>query len=236
MEEKLDLMCKTQSFVVTLVVLLLCTAAAFGGTRPVRPDIKEPANTRCSGREYILPTLAVKTVDSPATSREVASVVKPEGMPQLDETILADQIAVINNGKKVGTTYPAGTKLRVPVYRVRSTSLAQADMREWTYAIHAGFRWGVSPAFLLAVRNHENPSGGRDGFALGVMHAKWDGIWRQYEQGAWVIKELIADRQHWNPMSITANRAYRCGRSYAAGSTSWGPAVWALYKRARGMA
>jgi len=229
-------MWNTKTFVVTLLVVLSLGTGAFAGKgSPVGPDITEPPDVRCSGRKYVLPTLAVRTTQADRTSREVAAICKPSGMPPQDEEIYADQIAVLNNGKKVGRTYPEGKKLRVPVYRLKDAGLFQSDMREWNYAVLAGSRWGVSPAFLIAVRNHENPSGRRDGFALGVMHAKWQGIWRQYEQGAWVIKELIARRQGWDPMSITASRAYRCGRAYAEGSTTWGPCVWTWYLRASGV-
>lgn len=171
----------------------------------------------------------------PITSTDIAAIVKPKGMPAADEKILADQIAVMNAKLKVDGGYPVGTKLKVPVYKVASSSLSRADMREWNYAVRAGLRWGVHPAFLLAVRNHENPKRSRDGFALGVMHAKWTSIWNQYDQGAWVIKRLIADRQGWNPWSPTSSHATRCGKSYAAGSCSWGPAVWSLFCRAVGV-
>ena len=217
------------------LLLMLVSSSWAGKKTPVRPDIKAPATTTCSGKQYVLPVIAPKTVVEPMTSRDVARLAKPKGMPDVDEVLLANQIAVINNGKKVGDSYPEGVKLQVPVYRPKNTSLSRADMREWSYAVHAGYRWGISPAFLLAVRNHENPSRDRDGFALGVMHAKWTSLWKQYDEGGWVIKRLIADRQRWNPMCITSNLAYRCGRSYANRSTTWGPAVWSLYRRACGI-
>lgn len=222
---------KTLLFVVSLL-MLVSVAFARDLKTPLRPEIKAPQTTQCSGKQYILPTIALKTLPQPMTSREVAAIVKPQNMPQMDQFLLADQIAVINLGKKQGDCYPTGAKLQVPVYKIQNSILAQADMRNWQYAVFAGYRWGVSPAFLLAVRNHENPH--NDSFALGVMHVRGQGMWKQFEQGAAVIKALIAERQHWDAMAPTAYTLLRCGQSYAEGSCSWGPSVWALYKRATG--
>lgn len=204
-------------------------------TPPVRPDIMWAPDVKTSAQKYALATIARKTVVNTTTSRAVAAEVAPKGMPQGDVLVLADQIAVMNVGKKVGDMYVMGTKLTVPIYKKTSSSLAQADLRNWNYATYAGLRWGVSPALLVAVRNHENPKASRDGFALGVMHVKWEGIWLQYEQGAYVIKVLIADRQGWNPERPTERDIYRCGQSYAQGSTSWGPKVWTQYRKAIGI-
>ena len=219
-----------------LVVLLIVLGVSSLNASPVRSDIPQPPDVQCSSIKYIMPTIAPKTIVTPTNSAGVADLVKPQQMPEIDKKILAEQIAIINRKLKKDGQYPSGVKLQVPVYQVKNNcGLSQANLRNWNYAIYAGFKWGVSPAMLVAVRNHENPSAGRDFFALGVKHARGH-IWKQYEQGAWVIKELIARRQGWNPWCPSSSNMLSCGRSYAEGSRSWGPAVWSLYLRATGRA
>ena len=225
----------------SLIVALLLTLVVSGIQAkpmtpiipPSRPDIRWVEDVRTSPQKYALGCVARKTVINTTTSRAVAAEVAPKGMPKNDILMLADQIAVMNAGKKVGQMYVMGTKLTVPIYKKTHCDLASADLRNWNFATYAGLRWGVAPAFLIAVRNHENPT--NDSFALGVMHVKGDGIWVQYEQGAYVIKALIARRQHWDPERPTREDAVRCGIAYAEGSGSWGPQVWCQYRKAIGV-
>lgn len=120
--------------------------------------------------------------------------------------------------------------VRYPKY-VKSNA---ATMRNWHYAMYAGERWGVCPALLIAIRNHENPSSARDFYALGVKHARRSGagIRGQYDQGARVVK-YISQRQGWDARNPTPNNLLRCGQSYAEGSRTWGPKVWRMYQSAK---
>ena len=231
-----------KNIIILLVVIIIIGVGSYAAASPMRPiisperpDIKHlPKNIDCSSHKYALLTFAIKTVPHDMGSQGVAKIVAPKNMPVKDIRLLGDQIAVINFGKKEQGLFVTGTKLKVPVYEIRDNKLPRADLRNWHHAVYAGLRWGVSPALLVAVRNHENHSSHRDGFALGVMHVKWEGMWLQYEQGAYVIKALIANRQKWDPWKPTYNNIFSCGRSYAEGSRTWGPQVWSLYKMAIG--
>lgn len=130
--------------------------------------------------------------------------------------------------------WEAGTELVVPIYK-NGSRLHQANMRNWHYAVHAGEKWGAHPALLIAIRNHENPSSSRDGFGLGVLHVKWQGIWAQYNWGSRIISRISRARGM-NPLSPCREGLRKCNRQPGgyAESQSWYNHVWANYLRAIG--
>jgi hypothetical protein len=109
-----------------------------------------------------------------------------------------------------------------------------ADHRNREVARCMGDKYGVSAALLLAIRYSECPRPQDDYKACGCKSGGgWvsGGIWGQYAACARTVARR-ARKHGWYGHRPTRAQVIHLGTHYAEGSTSWGVAVWAQYRRA----
>jgi hypothetical protein len=124
----------------------------------------------------------------------------------------------------------------IPIYkRYTHGKHMCGDMRNWHVATLKGYKYGVDPAFLVAIRSQENPK--NDGYAYGVKYLKGTDLWRQGDAGAKCVKHW-ANYLHFNPMKPTKNNMYELAKIYVgtgdADAKHWSNNVWCIYLRLKG--
>ena len=132
---------------------------------------------------------------------------------------VVSEIKMLNSIDDSHEIMGAGKELKYPKYRYSSRNFC-GDLRNWKYAVNAGYKYSVCPALLIGIRTHENPSSSRDHYAYGVKKYKHTNLETQSNMAARALSKYNVS---WSRQNPTRNELERVGRIYCP----TGPAHWA---------